>query len=222
MAEKYKIGQFTVKPLLERMPGQAAYVESVVAQLKALKIQKKPASTVQCASTQATLDRDPAKDEEHWNRPLPAEVVEKNKQLVEAYRAGDLSMLDKLVEARNISPEEFNIVEGLRRSFKNNLGQTSQSSASEYALRKAIDAFLYSPPAELTPEERKRISEMKPYAPLPESIPEVKAPKERGLAGNVLHFLWTKSFPSYWFTKKKLSVDVADNLSTHVKKTKPD
>lgn len=220
MAGEWKVGEFTVKPLLERRPGMAEYTEALAAQVRALNIEKKPPSTVQQPSTQATLDRDPAKDAEHWNRPLPKEVVEKNKQLVEAYRAGDLATLDHLVDARNVTPDEYILIDGLRKKPKNSIGQTTFKGASDAAIEKAVHSFLFSPPAQLTPEERKRITEMTPYSPPPMPIVEIKEEKKT-LAGHFMHYLWKMGLPVYKATKKELSVDVADGLATDVKKTKP-
>lgn len=174
-----KIGQFTLVPLLERNKEQAEAIRQAVEEIKALNLPKRPASTIQCASTQATLNRDPSFDEAHRNRPLPESVVLASKIQKAAYESGDLVELERLLGTRKLSLEEISYVESVRRRSKNTQAQSSKSSVSDAAIEKAVDAFIYSPPVELTEQEIVRIKNLKRYSELPavQEVVEVKQKK---------------------------------------------
>lgn len=99
-------------------------------------------STIQEPSTRAILERDPSKDEEHWNRPLPDEVDWKR----------------DYTDLRNITPDEYIIFNAMRHAAnRNEIGKTNESSIDEEKREKGIQAFTYSRPADLSQEDKERI-----------------------------------------------------------------
>lgn len=165
-----KIGSFRIIPLLKRNSEHAEFIRSTTEYIKSLNLPKKPASTVQCASTQATLDRDPSKDAEHWSRPLPESVVLASKIQRAAYETGDLNELERLLSTRKIRPDEASHIESVRRRPKNSLGQSDLPTADKAKIERAIHAFTYSGPAELTPEQKQRLAELTAYSQLAASF----------------------------------------------------
>lgn len=138
---------------------QADYVKRVVEELKAIPRIKIPPTTTQCASTQAVLDRDPALDEQHWNRPLPAELDWK-REIVE----------------RSIGPQEYETAKSAQRSSKNTVGQSELGSVDKEKRQRGIDAFTYSKPAELTPDQIKKLTKLTEIVNTPLE-PEPEKPK---------------------------------------------
>lgn len=120
---------------------QEDYVKEMTKELLARPRPKVIPSTIQCASTQATLDRDPSKDAEHWNRHLPEGVQVEQKE-------------------RPLSPAEILPFESARRSGKNALGNSDQSSVDKEKRQKGIEAFTYSKPAILTEEQRRKVTKL--------------------------------------------------------------
>ena len=131
--------------------------------------------------------------------------------------------LDRLVNKGVFDPEQVVIVEGQRRTPKNNQqipiapiidGKRVYDNPSSVTLEskaKAVDAFIYSQPAKLTPEEVTKLTELQKIVELTELPPP--AVPEQSLAKRFTHWLWTKGFPVNKFTKKKLSVEEAKKVS---------
>lgn len=139
------------------------------------KTPKRPPTTTQCASMQATMDRDPSKDAEHWNRKLDiSKAIAPHPETCE----------------RKISTDEFIMVEGLRRSSKNTLGQSEKSATTEERKEKAVHAYTYSQPTKLSDAEKQKITQL-------ESIKELKEvpqdPKEDGYFTKLLKILFGES-----------------------------
>jgi len=91
----------------------------------------------QAPSTRATLDRDPNKDAEHFFRALPTESDWKR----------------KLVE-RSISPQEMYIHQDARKWRPTHDKDGVATIVASEKRDKAVEAFMYSPPAVLSAEEK--------------------------------------------------------------------
>lgn len=124
---------------------EANYVSLVVEQQKALNIPKRPPSTTQVASMQATIDRDPSKDAEHWNRKIDMSVA----------IAPHPSTCERIID-----PDQYSHIEAIRRRPKNSIGQSEKSSASEERKEIARQAFTCSQPADLNPAEKEKLTEL--------------------------------------------------------------
>lgn len=115
---------------------------------------KRPASTLQCASMQAIIDRDPSKDAEHWNRPIPVNAQIKD------------STGEVYVAERQTTIEEVKVVEEYRRKSKNTFGDAVSSnqgsSVTESKRVSASSAFTCTPPAILNPEDHLKIVGIEP------------------------------------------------------------
>lgn len=118
---------------------------------------RRPVSTEQPASTRAILERDPAKDAEHLNRPLPEERQWKAKP--------DAKTTDEAVGARTITDEEKAVYRGLQHaSYRNSFAPLDiDSHASRQETReRAADAFMAAAGTgrkywELTDDEKRAI-----------------------------------------------------------------
>lgn len=166
--EEYSISKFS------------PYVEHMVENLKRTAPAKRPVSTIQCASTQAILNRPKEKDAEHWNRPVLKEwMYNPDPKTPEEF--------DIAVAKRSVTLEEVVLVEGMRRSVKNTLGQQEEPSLSKELKEKAINAFYHSPPAELNQLEKARVTQMTGYTPLP--YMEETKPKKRFKWFHVEHYV---------------------------------
>lgn len=142
----------------KRLPENEAYAQYMVESLSQLRRAKKPASTIQCASMQATIDRDPSKDAEHWNRKIDLEkAIAPHPETCE----------------RSIDPFEYNLHEGLRRSVKNTTGQSEKSATTPDRKDRATESFIYSPPAEIAPAQVKKLTKIEPITELKE-LPKKK------------------------------------------------
>lgn len=153
---------------------QTAYVKQVTEELLAIPRQKIPPTTVQPASTQATLDRDPALDALHWNRQTPLEW--------KAVPDADLTTewgREKAVAARQLKPQEMLLIEDIRHKSRNTLGDSDSSSMDKEKRETAIQAFTYSKPAELTAEQLKRVTKLEEIVNTPLDPP--KKPKKKTL-----------------------------------------
>lgn len=126
---------------------QAEEVKQIVKELLALPREKRPVSNIQAPSTQATLDRDPALDEAHWNRKNPDEL-EWKREVVE----------------RVVTAKEVLIEEEIRRKGRNTLGASTMGSVDPVKKSKGIEAFVYSNPANLTEEQKKKLTRLEEIA----------------------------------------------------------
>lgn len=147
-------------------PMNAAFMEMMVKELS--KQPKKPATTTQCASTQATLNRPKEQDEAHFNR------------VIEKYWEPTTELGRK-----DFDPTQVAIIEDLRRKSKNTLGASPYSSMTPESRERAIEAFTYTPPAALTPEQilkakQTHVTQITEYQPTPEDLEQVivETPKE--------------------------------------------
>ncbi len=136
-------------------PEFKAYSKEVIAQIKEQRRDPIVASAVQCASMQATIDRDPSKDEEHFNRKL---------DLTKAIAPHPETI------ARRIDPFDFNMLERMRRKPKNSIGQSEKTAFTTERRERAGDAFLYTQPTKLTSAEMQKLTKLEPIVEL-ESLP---------------------------------------------------
>lgn len=150
---------FTKKELKERNPKDQQYAERVASELKALNIPKRPVSTIQAASTQASLDMT---DEQYaqkvkkmfetkaWKAPHPEEVM------------------------RSMPLDQVFVAEDIRRKPKNSIGQSLKSSASDERKELARQAYVCTPPTEILDSQKEHVTEMNPITELKEIPRETK------------------------------------------------
>jgi hypothetical protein len=145
----------------------------------------KASSTVQVASMQATLDRDPSQDAVHWNRQIDVEKAQ-------VFKTGEESAAyaeqRKATYGRNADH-----VESTRRRSKNTQGTDPDASATTPEQKaKAVHAFTVSPPATPNEEELRRLKTLTPIIPyIPEPVKE-KPPEKEGWSVMELINFWKK------------------------------
>lgn len=110
--------------------------------------------SLQQKSTQDALERQKTRnpdDDIDWaQRPIP-----------ENYLANpNASTLEELTGERTISPKEYMDYKSMQRSPKNSRGQSELSSVTKESKKRAVESFTYSKPAELTPEQIKRVTKL--------------------------------------------------------------
>lgn len=121
---------------------QSAYVAEMVRQQKEKykDREKFPVTKIQAASTQAILDRDPALDKIHFNRPNPT-----NWKAVPDADFSTPEGVSKGVGERLLSEEERSHVEATRRRPKNGIEYDDRSATTAENREKAVDAFCLVP-----------------------------------------------------------------------------
>jgi hypothetical protein len=148
--------KFRVTELLERTKGYAEFVEAMVKESLAdlrrppprIPTTEQQPSTVAALASQAL--RDP-RDDEAWSmRPIPQNYLANpnSSDLDELTGKRDLSV-DDLIHGQSVRNARYTFGESVL------LGETSKE-----AKRRAADAFVYSKPAELTPEEIKKVTKL--------------------------------------------------------------
>lgn len=136
-----------IRPIWEHSPAYADYIKRMANELS--KQPKRPVSHEQCASTKAILARDPAKDAEHWNRPIPVGA-----QLVSSY-------IEMEQFERKITPEEETIIDGIRKGGQvNTFGGSELSATTDLRREKATNAYIYSEPGPMTEDQKEAIKRM--------------------------------------------------------------
>jgi len=120
--------------------------------------------SIQAPSMRATMERPKSMDAEWQNRPIPPEVIEQCKKIREAKTDEERA---KLVNQGSWDPGQIQIIEAHRKNSKNTLGQSELSATTDQRRLSAIEAFVHSPPAKLTPEERDKLMKMSGYTPPP-------------------------------------------------------
>lgn len=145
-----------------RDPAFIAYIKMMKEELS--KVPKKPASTIQCASTKALLEMTSEQLAKHRDRPLPTNWL----------AVPDAKNMDEAVPTRPVTIQEILLQEDIRHKSKNTFGQSEKNGVSDERKRVAVEAFTYSRPTELTPVEQEKlismnkIKEFKDLPPLPE------------------------------------------------------
>jgi hypothetical protein len=142
------------------------YKELMVEALKAQRREKTTPSTEQSASTAAILARPESEDEKWRNRPfLSPEQIYAHGKIDQARMLVDEDYYRQVTGFRKVTEQEVNLIEGMRRQSKNTLGDAvstmGASSVSQESKERAINAFMYSPPAKLTPLETQNLTELK-------------------------------------------------------------
>lgn len=108
---------------------------------------KRPATTTQAPSTQRTLERNELDDITYWSRPLPPP---------EKWKANpSAKTIEERVQPRPLDPREIELFERTRRRPKNSEGSSIKSSVTPLLRERAIEAFVYTPPARVTEAEVK-------------------------------------------------------------------
>ena len=152
-----------VKPIFQRDPMYVDYVERMVKQMRAT-IPPQPIKIGQEPSTQRILDRPESEDEAWKKRPMP--TWEEARAVPGAKNPYDMSHeeLDSFVGRRELDPHDVEIITRLRSSGR---GHTFGDAVSEGATcvtpesrERAVNAFVYSQPAELSEEDKKRLTSL--------------------------------------------------------------
>jgi len=127
------------------------YTAMMVKSLNAIKREKKPGTTTQCASTMANLERQktrkPHEDMDWVLRPIDPSYL----------AVPDATNLEQLTGKRQFDFDQVMIL-STKDGSKNSLGDGFKSSTSPEHREKAIHAFTYSKPYEPTDEERERMA----------------------------------------------------------------
>lgn len=143
----------------------AAYLKYMVEQLQSIPRKIQPASTIQCASTQATLDRDPKDDLKHFKRKIDI-----NKAVVADFVLPNGEINPKY--ARQIPVSGIINFEKMRRSPKNSIGQSEKSAFSEERREAGRHAFEFSPPTPITEQDKEKIVKLEKIEILKETKEE--------------------------------------------------
>jgi hypothetical protein len=159
-----KVGNLNAKVLAARDAESAGYAHYMAKMLEASHAQREENRKLaeirkirhgidpnaQQPSTQAILARPKERDFEHWCRPLvDCQVRDKD---------GNVD-----IGERKVTAQEVIIEEKRRRAPKNEVGQSTKDGSGQELREAAVNAFMCSPPAELTEEDKKRLAKPKPY-----------------------------------------------------------
>jgi hypothetical protein len=172
-----------IVPLLHRKPGQAEYVDRMVKEIKALNIPKKPVSTVQSASLAPLWDsennklRDMTEQEilAYQNRPMPEK---------EAWRRdADAEKINAELMLVNPSRIQSTIaVQDIRRKSKNTIGDAVSEGGSGFTPERkelARQAFSFTPPVQLTEQQKSKLTELNKITEYTGPAPEEKPKKKK-------------------------------------------
>lgn len=135
----------------------AEYANQMAAELR--KLPKRAVTTAQSVSTQAILDRPAIADVPMWLRP-PITGWEADKHAM-----------------RDITIEQYEVENKRRKASKNTLGQSEQSATTAERKDRAIQGFIYTPPAKLTAQEQLKMVQLQPIVelgPITQPTVEVK------------------------------------------------
>jgi len=149
--------KFRIVELLERNPTHKEYFERM---LKATLEGPRPPPVVptktQAHSTAMALAaqslRDPSEDEAYWSRPINPDYLANP----------NAKNHDELTGKRELGIEEMILYTDYRHSPKNSMGTEDLTMQTPENRRRAVEAFTYSKPAELTKEELKRVTKLVP------------------------------------------------------------
>lgn len=122
--------------------------------------------SMQTPNTQKLLLRDP-KDDADWQARLQGPMPEGWKAIPEADMSTEAGR-DKGVAKRAVDVAEFQIIDGMRQSgHANTFAQGDGSILTSENRKRAIEAFTYSKPADLSQEDLRRITHLKEIANTP-------------------------------------------------------
>lgn len=134
-------------------------------------------------STQAALlaqkTRKPEEDLDHLLRPMPECIANPN-----------ATSLDELTAKRALDPQDM-ILHITAAQGRNTIGQGDAGSVDREKRQKGIEAFTYSKPAVLTPEQEKKLTRLEEIVNTPLEPPE---PKKRWFSG-----FWSKFHGNHEF-----------------------
>lgn len=200
-----KIGQCTVNELVGRDPEHARYAELMTKSLMALPQGPKPAVlthfngklikdlsdeekegfyfSMQPLSTKEAMieqkKRKPSEDFDWLTRPIYKCLANPNAK-----------NRDELVGTRPIDIRDIELHKATRVG-KNSLGDSKESSVSEELRERAVHAFTYSKPADLTEEELTRVRKLEILEAV-SAIPVEKKKEKLNLYGRFVS--WLQSF----------------------------
>lgn len=156
---------WVVKPLLKPSVRHLAEVKGMADYLKTINVIKhappKPEGmskedfifSLQANSTKEiiTLQKDPDYVRD-WSSPMPDGWL----------AVKDAKNLDEMTGRRELDLDQVNLVETIRRRSKNTFGGSDRSGVSEESRKRAIHHFEVHPPANLTEDQKKQITDLKP------------------------------------------------------------
>lgn len=168
-----RVGHTRIVESKGRKDEDIAYAKAISESLKTnLNGYKRPISNVQSASMQATMDRDPSLDEQHWNRSLPEEWK-------------------GTTERDPLNTQDILAITSLRQSSKNTLGDFMEAGLSGVSSERrelAIQAFNYSPPADLTPQQIEKVKKLESLETVDQKIEKKKSLIERAKESVIVLF----------------------------------
>lgn len=139
-----------------------AYAKMMEASLREIQ-PKRPISTEQAASTKAIQDRDPRLDSKR--------VAQLNDPVFWGELSSRAKTLHPSLVERIISPEEYSLIDGMRKKSKNTIGQSDKSVFTPEVKERARQAFTCTPPAALTKQEELKLTELTPIKEYTGPIP---------------------------------------------------
>lgn len=146
-------------------------------------------TSMQPESTQATLKRNPKDDADHWNR-----------QIFDWKAVPDADMeteegRDKGTNKRVIDPNDAADYRAAKKG-KNTMGMSNEPGFSKETKEKAVWAYTYSKPADLTPEEKMKVTKL---TPMESNLMEPEKPKK-----GVISRFFSKFLHQYDKVSKKI------------------
>lgn len=127
--------------------------------------------SMQPESTKTALKRDPKDDADHWNREIfDWKAIPDADMETEEGR-------DKGVAIRSVDPNDADDYRAAKKG-KNTLGMSTTSGFSKETKEKSVWAYTYSKPADLTPEEKRKVTKL---TPMESTLLEPEKPKKKSI-----------------------------------------
>jgi hypothetical protein len=153
----------------------AIYVSFMAESLKTLRVvEKKPATTIQSASTQKVLDM--------------------SEEELKSYRSREIDLSKAIIprdqwKKREISAEEYNVYKSMQEASKNTLGQFEGERVSPQRKELARQAFMFSKPSPITEQDKDKIVKLEKIEPLKEIKDDLKAQDSRTQTSDGYRFI---------------------------------
>lgn len=162
-----------------------SYAEMMATEIRKRHV-KIPPTTTQCASTVRALQL-------QKTRPKEMDLDWASRPIDPSYLANpNAKTLDDLVNKKDFDATQVVIVEGMRKNPKNTLGASTESLATPEKKAKAVDAFVFTPPAALTglqimEAKNTILTAITKYAPTASDLPEVMNVKADSFVNRFYH-----------------------------------
>lgn len=154
---------YTINENYVRTEEAQAYVEMMVKER--LRANKIPPSTKQCASTQRLLDMTDEELAAHRARKFPPDGW---------LAVPGAKNLDEAVGMRSIKSDDVVTYDRMRRTAKNELGQSEKDGSGVERKEAARQAYSHTPPAPLTEVQVERLTTMDKITALSSMPPEIE------------------------------------------------